>query len=91
MSNAKMKWKLGWVPDVPDARDFEYKAPLRLKAMKLPPQVDLRKKMPPVFNQGALGSFTANALTAAVEYGKNSKNRKRSNFFRVSSFTTTSE
>jgi C1A family cysteine protease len=34
----------------------------------LPPLVDLRKKFSPVYNQGNLGSCTANALCAAYEY-----------------------
>ena len=34
----------------------------------LPTSVDLRSKMPPVYDQGQLGSCTANALSAAYEY-----------------------
>lgn len=67
--------KFGWIPDVPDARDYAYAAPLRF-ASNLPAKVDLRKKCPPVFNQGSLGSCTANALTAAVEYGKKNQKQK---------------
>jgi C1A family cysteine protease len=33
-----------------------------------PTRVDLRSKMPPIYNQGQLGSCTANALCAAVQY-----------------------
>lgn len=35
---------------------------------RLPVSVDLRKSMPPVYNQHNLGSCTANALAAAFEY-----------------------
>ena len=45
---------------------------LILKAVKpvliLPTKVDLRKKMPPIYDQGNLGSCTANALCAAYTY-----------------------
>jgi C1A family cysteine protease len=45
---------------------------LRLKpetrSLRLPRVVDLRSKLPPVYNQGNLGSCTANALVAAFAY-----------------------
>ncbi len=49
------KYKLGWKPDVPDFRDFTYKAP-RAVLKKLPTKVDLRKYCPSVYHQGDLGS-----------------------------------
>lgn len=67
--------KFGWLPDIPDDRDYVYKAPLKLSG-NLPSKVDLRKKCPPVYNQGNLGSCTANALLAAVEYVKKIKREK---------------
>lgn len=57
--------KYGWKPDVPDQRDFKFRVE---KAVVLPPSVDLRPGMPPVYDQGQLGSCTANALSAAVEF-----------------------
>ncbi len=45
-----------------DERDFKLAAP---EAAQIPRRVDLREKCPPVFNQGALGSCTANAGVAA--------------------------
>ena len=36
----------------------------------LPPIVDLRPKMPPIYDQGQLGSCTANALCSLVGYDK---------------------
>ncbi len=57
----------GWVPDVPDQRDHVYAAPVEWLA-KLPLKVDLRAKCPAVYDQGQLGSCTANAIAAAIEF-----------------------
>jgi C1A family cysteine protease len=57
----------GWVPDLPDGRDLLYGAPIKPLA-KLPDRVDLRPKCPPVYDQGELGSCTANAIAAALEF-----------------------
>jgi C1A family cysteine protease len=59
--------RFGWVPDLPDARDFLYSAPEAVLA-SLPTKVDLRPKMPRVYDQGHLGSCTANAIGAAFEF-----------------------
>jgi len=57
----------GWVPDLPDARDFQFSAPDEVLAT-LPPKVDLRSKCPPIYDQGQLGSCTSNAIAGAYEY-----------------------
>ena len=57
----------GWQPDLPDGRDLLYAAPLKPLA-KLPEKVDLRKNCPKIYNQGELGSCTANAIAAALEF-----------------------
>lgn len=59
--------RYGWIPDLPDRRDRVYEAPLAALG-PLPPRVDLRKACPPVYNQGMLGSCTANAIAAALEF-----------------------
>src|SRR4051812_16965636 len=59
----------GWMPDLPDNRDHLYAAPL-LKLRRLPPKVDLRKSCPPVYNQGDIGSCTANAIAAALQFDR---------------------
>jgi C1A family cysteine protease len=57
----------GWRPDLPDIRDRQYSATAP-KATQLPNATDLRPKCPPVYDQGQLGSCTANAIAAAVEF-----------------------
>lgn len=59
--------KYGWVPDHPDHRDFSYVAK-RHVIEALPPSADLRASCPPAYDQGNLGSCTANALGAAHQY-----------------------
>jgi hypothetical protein len=59
--------RYGWIPDIPGQRDFLYAAPPAfLRA--LPPRVDLRVQCPPVYDQGQLGSCTANAIGGAIEF-----------------------
>ena len=57
----------GWVPDLPDNRDFSYSAPAQFLTA-LPTNVDLRAKCPPVYDQGQLGSCTANAIGGAIQF-----------------------
>jgi C1A family cysteine protease len=57
--------RYGWIPDLPDARDRMYAAP---RKMTLPKSVDLRATCPKIYDQGALGSCTANAIAAAIEF-----------------------
>ncbi len=57
----------GWIPDLPDQRDRIYAAPLA-EIGPLPRVVDLRSGCPAVYDQGALGSCTANAIAGALEF-----------------------
>ena len=57
----------GWTPDLPDGRDLLYAAPVEA-LVKLPAKVDFRKHCPDVYNQGQLGSCTANAIGGALEF-----------------------
>ncbi len=57
----------GWNPDLPDGRDLMYAAPPEV-VTALPPKVDLRPECPEVYDQGQLGSCTANAIGAALEF-----------------------
>jgi C1A family cysteine protease len=64
---------LGWVPDIPDQRDHLYAAPVENLAA-LPPSADLRAQCPPVYDQGQLGSCTANAIGAAIQFEQMKQN-----------------
>lgn len=61
---------LGWVPDVPDQRDYIFEPSKVTAPVKLPRRVDLRGQCPPVYNQGSLGSCTAQALGAAFDFNR---------------------
>jgi C1A family cysteine protease len=61
--------RYGWVPDLPDARDHLYSAPIA-RVVPLPANVDLRAQCPPVYDQGQLGSCTANAIGGAFEFDR---------------------
>jgi C1A family cysteine protease len=57
--------KYGWLPDLPDHRDFKYAISV---PVELPQSVDLRPKCSPVENQQSIGSCTSNALVGNLEY-----------------------
>jgi C1A family cysteine protease len=59
--------KYGWAPDLPDQRDHLYSAPQPVLA-KMPAKKDLRSGCPPVYDQGQLGSCTANAISGAIQF-----------------------
>jgi len=59
--------RYGWIPDLPDHRDFVYAAPPSVLRV-LPPKKDLSGDCPPVYDQGELGSCTANAIGAAHQF-----------------------
>ncbi len=62
--------RYGWSKQLPDFRDYKYKlsAPVKQLLNKLPSSVDLRPQMPPVYDQGDLGSCVSNAVGAAMEF-----------------------
>lgn len=59
--------RYGWVRDIPDQRDVLYAPPPQISSA-LPPRVDLRSGFPPPYDQGALGSCTANAIAGALQF-----------------------
>ena len=60
--------RYGWTPDMPDQRDHVYALPPHIKKTRLPASVDLRRACPPVYDQGDLGSCTANAIGAVMQF-----------------------
>jgi C1A family cysteine protease len=67
--------RYGWIRDIPDQRDHLYAAPVAA-LVALPPKVDLRQKCPAVYDQGQLGSCTANAIGGAVQFDRMKQNLK---------------
>lgn len=55
---------MGWKPDTPDLRDYVYSP--RSKGGRLPKAVDLSERFFTVWNQGTLGSCTAQTVGAAA-------------------------
>ena len=74
--------RYGWVRDCKDDRDYKFNPD---KNLELPRMFSLRKQMPPVFNQGKLGSCTANSICNAIKYCEMKKkvddNKIRSRLF----------
>jgi C1A family cysteine protease len=59
--------RYGWIPDLPDHRDHLFAAP-PLVLSALPTSADLTGSFPVVYDQGQLGSCTANAIAGAIEF-----------------------
>jgi C1A family cysteine protease len=57
--------KFGWIPDYPDHRDQKYKATW---VGILPPVVRRLAQMPPIYNQGSVGSCTGNGTARCIQY-----------------------
>jgi C1A family cysteine protease len=58
----------GWRPDKPDFRDLY--AVEKPRTVPLPDVVDLRPLFQPVYDQGQLGSCTANAIAGVIQFGQ---------------------
>lgn len=57
--------KLGWKRDLPDPRDHKFKV---VPQVELPTIMNLVDKCPPIYDQGQLGSCTANAMGGAFQF-----------------------
>jgi C1A family cysteine protease len=57
--------KYGWLRDKPDHRDIVYQLP---KKIKIPTKVDLRNLQSLVYDQGDLGSCSANSIAGCIDY-----------------------
>ena len=62
--------RFGWVKDTPDPRDLLFTASPVLAAKPLPKSADLRPGCPPVYDQGQVGSCTANSIAGAFEFAQ---------------------
>lgn len=58
--------KYGWQPDIPDKRDFLYRA-IR-PVIRLPNKINLSNRCSKIEDQGRLGSCTAQALAGNLEF-----------------------
>jgi C1A family cysteine protease len=61
--------RYGWIPDLPDRRDLIFSA-TEATLRALPARVDMRAQHPPIYNQGQLGSCTAQAIAAVLEFAQ---------------------
>lgn len=59
--------RFGWKPDTPDGRDLLY-TPQIDEVKNIPKEFSMRGEMPPVYDQGQLGSCTANAIGGVVQH-----------------------
>jgi len=83
-------FKLGWMRDLPDFRDYTLNTPA-VKAVTsnavapkvVPTTMDLRKWCTPIEDQGQLGSCTANAAAGLLEYFENKAFGKYTNASRL--------
>jgi C1A family cysteine protease len=72
----QQKLRTGWLPDLPDLRDFteedsdipQMATKLKMSDTACPTKIDLRKDCSPIEDQEDLGSCTANAGVGIVEY-----------------------
>ncbi len=62
--------RYGWVKDTPDPRDLLFAASPVVAAKPLPKSTDLRPGCPPVYDQGQVGSCTANSIGGAFEFAQ---------------------
>lgn len=65
----------GWNPDTPDHRDLMFSLPHKME--DLPSKVDLRTDELPTFDQGSLGSCTANAVSNAFAFSVNKQKEEK--------------
>ena len=69
-ATSRIRFGLGWMPDLPDHRDLVYSAPMQ-HLHKLPPSVDLRPQISfAPYDQGRIGSCTGNAIAGAIQFDR---------------------
>jgi C1A family cysteine protease len=76
MSAVRKIERYGWRPDLPDHRDRIYNLERTVhRAVELPSVFSLRAQMPPVYDQGQLGSCTGNGVAAVLEHMETEQGR----------------
>lgn len=69
MSTPTKPRAMGWVPDLPDHRDLVLNTAKAFDWLdRTPAKYDMRPTFQPVYDQGQLGSCTANAVCAVLQY-----------------------
>jgi C1A family cysteine protease len=59
--------RYGWIPDLPDHRDYIFATAPAVLA-KLPPRINLTSQCPAIYDQGEIGSCTANAIGGTIQF-----------------------
>lgn len=67
--------RYGWCPDKPDIRDLHAKPPIA--GITFPETTDLRVGFPHCYDQEQLGSCTANAIAAVLEFDMRKQHEQR--------------
>lgn len=68
LTPAERKRLLGCIPSIHDDRDVAYDSSIwELGVMAMPVKADVLKYQPPIYDQGQLGSCTANAIARALQ------------------------
>jgi C1A family cysteine protease len=70
-----MSNKLGWIPDIPDHRDFVYAAAPKA----YPSMVNLNSQCPPVYDQRTLSSCVGNGVSMVCQFNAIRQKLKKSN------------
>jgi C1A family cysteine protease len=61
--------RYGWIPDLPDHRDFVFATSPSVLA-KLPSRINLTRHCPSIYDQGDIGSCTANAIGGTIQFDR---------------------
>lgn len=70
LGNTPRKARYGYLPDLGDLRDFKFVPNSLYGAIvpQPPSAIDLRPQAPPIYDQGQLGSCTANATAESIRF-----------------------
>jgi len=68
--------RYGWKKDKEKGKERDFKFMLPERTEELPKSVDLQKYMPPVYDQGSLGSCTGQAIAAALQYDQEKQGQR---------------